>query len=152
MRSMKNIKRSTVKIGRVAKYMRVVVFRDRDRVYSRRLKRFTNRFDKWHWVAGDVTSYHLGIGKDPVQAVQSLIHQVQWTRLMIADERAKGVKVICWRCNLPPKEAAEWERKAKETGFVLEHVAIQRFPKSWDRLIGKMRYKTVYPKKKGRAS
>lgn len=145
---MKTVKRQVVKIGRVAKYMRVVVFRDRDRVYSHRLKRFTNKMGRWHWVAGDVTSYHLGIGDTAEVAVQRLIFQVQHTRLMIDDELAKGTKVIAWRCDLPKNEAAEWEAKANKTGFVLEHVQIPRYPKAWDRLVGHMVFKPYKPKGK----
>lgn len=133
------VKREVVKIGRVAKYMRVVVFRERDRVS-----------DRWHWVAGDVTSYHLGVGDTAEVAVQRLISQVQHTRLMIDDARAKGVKVIAWRCDLPKNEASEWEAKAKKTGFVLEHVQIPRYPKSWDRLVGHMVFKPYRPKGKVR--
>ncbi len=142
---MNKTKQKAVKIGRVAKYMRVVVFRDRDRVYSRRLKRFTKKFGRWYWVAGDVTSYHLGTGDTAEVAVQRLITQVQHSRLMIDDERAKGTKVILWRCDLEPNERAEWEKKAKETGFVLEHVQIPRYPKAWDRYVGHMKFRPYKP-------
>lgn len=143
---MNKANRNAVKIGRTAKYMKVVVFLDRDRVYSRRLKRFTKKLGKPYWTAGDLTSYHIGCAEDPVEAVRRLIQQVQHTRLMIDDHRAKGHKVICWRCNLDPKEAKDWERKAKATGFVLEHVQIPAYPKAWGRWVGKMVFKPYKPK------
>lgn len=136
-------KSKAVKIGRVAKRMRLAVFQDRDPIYSRRLKRFTKRFAPPHWTAFDLTSYHVGCGKDAAEAVRRLIAQIHATLFIIADEEAKGVKVIQWDVPLPEKEAKDAEDKAKKNGFILESVEMPPMPKSMARWIGKAKWTTV---------
>lgn len=121
-----------VKIAWRAKRMRLCVFLERDRVWSRRLKRFTKKMGRWYWVACDVRSYHLGCGDTAQEAVQAFIRQIQGEELMVREEQIKGVRVIRWRCLLPPNEVKEMEDKAKKTGFILDGVECPPLPKAWE--------------------
>lgn len=124
-------RRTVYKVTWVAKRLRVVVFLDRERIWSRKLKRFTKKFDKPYWTAYDVRSYNIGCGDTTVQAVNRLLDQCQHTHLLAAEEEAKGNRVIRWRCLLPKQEVLEAEKKARKTGFILEGVEVPPFPKKW---------------------
>lgn len=130
-RAATRLKRRACKISWVANKLRVVVFQERDRLWSKKRKCFTKKMGDLYWVAYDVRSYHIGTGKTPVEAVNGLILQCQATNLMAEEEKATGGKVIRWRCLLPPNEVKEAERKAKKTGFILDGVTLPPWPKKW---------------------
>lgn len=131
-----------VKVPWTAARMRVVLFRERDRIYSRRLKRFTKKYGKPYWVACDVRAYSLACGDDPVQAINRLIRHVQATNLIAGEEKAKGGQVIRWRCLLKKKEVREFEAKAKMTGFILDGVKSPEMPRQWQRGLERLARKT----------
>lgn len=118
----KNVRIAKVaKIGRIAKRITIAVFQERDPIWSRRLKRPTKRLAPPHWEAIDVTSYHVGCGKGPVEAVRALIQQIEMTRFVIADHRARGhhgmsASVLVDFAREVPLE--EWERVAGAIGLV----------------------------------
>lgn len=138
------LKKRAYKISWVANKLRVVVFQERDRLWSKKLGRFTKKMGDLYWVAYDVRSYHLGTGKTPVEAVNGLILQCQATNLMAEEQKAKGFQVIRWRCLLPPNEVKEAEAKARKTGFILDGVVLPPLPMKWQTGLQKMRrkYKT----------
>lgn len=114
-----------VKMGWAPERLRVAVFRERDRVYSRRLKKFTKRFEKPYWCAMDVRGYWIGTGDTVEVAIRRLIEQVQFTELMHREEEKKGRRVIRWhveRSKGVRRELDLCEKKALKTGFVLEGV------------------------------
>ena len=127
------------KVSWVANRLRVAVFQDRDRIWSRRLKKFTKKFDKPYWTACDLRSYHIGCADTITEAVKNLIRQAQATNLCAEEEKAKGHSVIRWRCLLEPKEMKEMETKAKKTGFILDAVEVPPFPKAWEAGLKKLR-------------
>jgi hypothetical protein len=138
------LKRRACKISWVANRLRVVVFQERDRLWSKKLGRFTKKMGDLYWVAYDVRSYHVGTGKTPVEAVKALILQCQATNIMADEEKAMGGKVIRWRCLLPPNEVKDAERKARKTGFILDGVVLPPYPQKWQLGLEKLRrkYKT----------
>ena len=119
------------RISWVAKRLRIAVFKDRDRLYSRRLRRFTKKLGDWYWTACDLRSYHLGCAETADQAIKNLILQVQATNLGAEEEKVQGHRVIRWRCLLPKKDVDEMEAKAKKTGFILEDVRCPDLPERW---------------------
>lgn len=136
------LKMRSVMISWVANRLRVVVFQERDRVWSKKLGRFTKKMGDLYWVAYDVRSYHIGTGDSAVEAVKALIRQCLATNLMAEEEKAKGTKVIRWRCLLPANEVKEAEAKAQKTGFILDGVTLPEFPAKWKLGLMKMRYKS----------
>jgi hypothetical protein len=138
------LKKRACKISWVANRLRVVVFQERDRHWSKKLKRFTKKLGDLYWVAYDVRSYHVGTGKTPVEAVNALILQCQATNIMADEEKVMGNQVIRWRCLLPPNEVKEAEAKARKTGFILDGVVLPPYPLKWQRGLEKLRrkYKT----------
>lgn len=138
-RAARPLRKMTWKVSWVAKRLRVAVFKERDRLWSRKLGKFTNKFGKPYWTACDLRSYHVGCDKDAVQAIKNLILQCQATNLGAEEERAKGNSVIRWRCLLPKNEAAEMERKAKKTGFILDGVEVPPLPQKWQDGLKKLR-------------
>lgn len=119
-------RRYDIKMGWAPEKLRVAVFQERDQIYSRRLKKFTKKFDKPYWCAVDVRGYWIGTGDTVQVAVKRLLDQVQFTELMHKEEEEKkGRRVIRWhveRSKGVRKELDEMEKKAKKTGFVLEGV------------------------------
>lgn len=113
-----------VKIGWVAKRLRVVIFLDRDRIWNRRTRKPTKRFGKPYWTACDVRSYHVGCAATVQEALKNLLEQCAFTNMMAHEDRMKGKKVIRWRCLLDKKEFAEMEAKARKTGLILEGVEV----------------------------
>lgn len=123
--NMRPFKKQGVQMAWAPKRMRVAVFKERDRIYDRRKKKFTKRFGKPYWCAVDTRGYWLGTGDTVEVAVNRLLDQVQVTELMHKEEEKKGVRVIRWHCERQPdvrKEMLEDEKKAKKTGFILEGV------------------------------
>lgn len=134
-------KKMVWKVSWVASRLRVAVFKDRDRVYSRRLKRFTKKFGRWYWTACDLRSYHIGCDEKLETAIKNLIWQCQATNLCAAEEEAKGHQVIRWRCLLPKNEREEMERKAKKNGFILDGVEVPPLPSHWQRGLDRLQRK-----------
>lgn len=137
--NMKPAKKCPVLMAWAARRMRVAVFRDRDRIWSRRTKKFTKKLGKPYWIAMDTRSYWLGTGDDVQTALIRLLQQVQFTQIMDKEERGKGVNVVRWHCErqkdvqITLKEA---EAKAKKTGFILEGVDWQ------ESVVGKGKFTT----------
>jgi len=128
------------KISWVAKRLRIAVYRKRDPVYSRRLKRYTKKLLPPHWEAVDVRSYHIGTGDTCEQAIQALLMQVQATNYLALETKIlEKRRVIRWRCLLPPNEAKEMEAKARRTGFILEGVEAPPPPAQWIRKLRRSR-------------
>jgi len=128
------------KISWVAKRLRIAVFKERDRVYSRRLKRFTKKLRPPHWCAVDVRSYHVGCGDTCEKAIQAVLMQAQATNWIAEEARVlEKRRVIRWRCLLPPNEVKEMEAKARKTGFILEGVEPPAPPEEWVRKLEKLR-------------
>lgn len=136
------LKRRTVKVSWVANKLRVVVFQERDRLWSKKLGRFTKKLGDLYWVAYDVRSYHIGTGKTPVEALNRLIMQCQATNLIAEEEKATGGKVIRWRCLLPKNEIQQAEAKARKTGFILDGVILPPMPKKWQEGLERLRKKS----------
>lgn len=114
-----------VQMGWAPRRLRVAVFQERDRVYSRRLKRFTKRFEKPYWCATDVRGYWIGTGDTVEVAIKRLIDQVQFTELMQKEEEKKGRRVIRWHVERSAdvrKDLRQMEAKARKNGFILEGV------------------------------
>jgi hypothetical protein len=127
------------KVAWVAKKLRVAVFLERDRIYSRRKKKWTNKYGRPYWTACDLRSYNVGCDKDAVTAIKNLILQCQATNLCAEEEKAKGHGVIRWRCLLKPEEVKEMERKAHKTGFILDGVEVPPLPKKWQEGLKKLK-------------
>lgn len=130
-RKARPLKKIVYKVSWVASRMRVAVFQERDRIWNKRTRKPTKRFGKPYWTACDLRSYHVGCADTIPQAIRNLIRQVQATNLIAEEERLKGHRVIRWRCLLDPKEAKEFEAKAKKTGFILDGVETPPLPKEW---------------------
>lgn len=141
-------KNSAVKISWVARTLRLVVFQERDQEYSRRLKRFINRYGPWYWVAYDVRSYQIGTGDTIPQAINRLIKQCHDTDFLALDEEARGGRVIRWRCLMPADEIKEAEAKARQTGFILDGVKLPPMPEKLRRMAGKIKWKTMKPRRR----
>lgn len=138
-RAATKLKRRPMLIAWVAKKLRVVVFQERDRVWSKKLKRFTKKLGDLYWVAYDVRSYQIGTGKTSHEAVNALIRQCHGTNLMAEEEKITGRKVVRWRCLLPPNEVKEAEKKARKTGFILDGVTLPPLPKQWQQGLERLR-------------
>jgi len=121
--------------------MRVAVFLDRDRAWSKRLKRFTKKLGRPYWSAIDLRSYHVGCGKEIPEAVKNLMMQVQATNLLAEEKKAQGYRVIRWRCLLHPKEVADYEARARATGFILDDVLTPPLPEKWQKDLEKLKRK-----------
>lgn len=134
-RSARPPKRIVYQISWVAKRLRVAVFRDRDRIWSHRLKRYLrNKFSEPYWTACDLRSYHIGCADTIVDAVKGMIEMAQFNNRAAEEERSKGNPVRRWRCVLKPKEVREMEAMARKTGFILDGVEVPSFPRrslSW---------------------
>lgn len=132
-------KKCPVKMAWASNRLRVAVFLERDRVWSKRAKKFTKKMGKPYWVAMDTRSYWLGCGEDVQTALVRLLQQLQFTQLMDKEERQKGVNVIRWHCERQKDVRAtlkEAEEKAKKTGFILEGIDWQ------ESVVGKGKFKT----------
>jgi hypothetical protein len=106
-------RKTPVKIGWAAKKVRIAVFP------SERSKKDNI------WLAVDVTSYNVSQGHGPLNALRSLIFQLQAERQMELEEEKKGKKVIRWHVERKPgvrKELTEMEKYAMKTGIVLEGI------------------------------
>lgn len=131
VRKARPLKKTIFKVSWVAKTLRIAVFLERDAIYNRRTKKFTKKLGKPYWVACDLRSYEIGCGKTLVIAMKRLLEQCQGTNLIAAEGRAKGHKVVRWRCLLEPREVREMEKKARKTGFILDGVKTPPLPKAW---------------------
>ena len=145
-RKARPLKEVVTMVSWVSKRLRVAVFSDRDRIWNRKTKKYTKKLGKLYWVACDLRSYHVGCGKDVVEAVKALILQCQATNLIAEEEKAEGKKVIRWYCLLDSKELKEMERQAKKTGFILDGVEVPPLPKAWQRSLDRLREKTAQKK------
>lgn len=117
--------KTPIKMGWAPEKLRVAVFPDRDRRYSRRLKRFTKKLGDPYWCAVDTRGYWIGTGKTPQEAMGRLISSVQFTEDMEVEDRKKGHRVIRWHCERTPgtkKELLGMEQKARKAGFILDGV------------------------------
>lgn len=125
----------------VAKRLRVAVFLERDQIYDQKNKKWTKRYGKPYWNAIDLRSYHIGCHEDLATAIKYLLQQCQATNLCAEEYRAKGKKVVRWRCLLKKEEIAEMEGKAKKTGFILDGVEVPPLPEKWVRGLEELRKK-----------
>lgn len=117
--------KTTCKMAWAPEKMRIAVFWERDRLWSKRLKRFTKKMGDHYWVAMDTRGYWLGTGKTPQEAMSRLFSTVQFTEQMEEVDRKKGHRVIRWHCERTPgvrEEMVDCEKKARKTGFILDGV------------------------------
>lgn len=136
------LKKMTYQVSWVAKRLRVALFLEKDQIYDRKKKKFTKRYGKPYWCAMDLRSYHIGCHENLATAIKNLFMQCQATNLCAAEEKAKGFKVVRWRCLLKPEEIKECEEKARKTGFILEGVEMPPMPKKWLDGLKKLRAKS----------
>jgi len=118
-------KRYDIKMGWAPEKLRVAVFNERDRIWSRRTKKFTKQFGKPYWCALDTRGYWIGTGDTVQAALKGLIESVQFTEEMQKEDEKKGRKVIRWHVERTPgtrKELDECEKKARKNGFILDGV------------------------------
>ena len=107
-------KKTAVKIGWVSKKLRLCVFFERD-----------TSSDLGYWVACCTRSYNLATGNTVIEAVRNLLDSINVATLSAEEEKRAGVKVIRWHVERTEGTRAEldaMERKAKNTGFILEGV------------------------------
>lgn len=133
------LKRRPVMVSWVATRLRVALFQEQDRIWSKRLGGFTKKFGDRYFCACDLRSYHIGTGNTPIDAMNALIRQCLVTNLMAEEEKAKGCKVIRWRCLLSSKEIKEMEGKARKTGFILDGVEVPPLPSAWRRGLARLK-------------
>jgi len=117
--------KTPIKMAWAPEKMRIAVFWERDRVYSKKLKRFTKKFHDPYWCAMDTRGYWIGTGKTPQEAMSRLFSTVKFTEQMEKEDRKKGHRVIRWHCERTPgtkEELLDCEKKAKKTGFILDGV------------------------------
>lgn len=133
------LKKIVWRISWVASRLRIAVFQDRDRIWNRRTRKPTRKHGKPYWTACDLRSYHIGCADTVEEAVKRLFEQIHATNFSAEEERAKGYKVIRWRCLLTPKEIKEMEIKAMKTGFILDDVKTPPFPTSWQKALRKLK-------------
>lgn len=138
-RAARPLRKMTWKVSWVAKRLRMAVFQERDRLWSKKTGKFTKKLGKLYWTACDLRSYHVGCADSVDQAIKNLILQCQATNLGAEEERAKGNSVIRWRCLLPKNEVAEMEEKARKTGFILDGVEVPPLPAKWQKGLEKLR-------------
>jgi hypothetical protein len=77
------------------------------------------------WIACDVTSYNMGQGKGPFNALRSLIHVLKGEKILQKESEMKGKKVTRWRVDKLPgvrQELAQMEEKARKDGLILDNV------------------------------
>jgi len=115
--------KTPILISWVAKKLRVAVFQERDPIWNPGGKNH-GKPGKPHWTACDVRSYHVGCADSPVEAIRNLLEQCSVTNLIAEEERAKGRRVVRWRCLLPKKEASEMEARARKNGLILDGVEV----------------------------
>lgn len=141
-RKARKLKKMVYRVSWVASRLRVVAFKTRARLWDRKKGRPTKKFGKPYWVAYDVRSYCIGTDALLQKAINNLLIHCQYTNLMAAEFRAKGHRVIRWRCLLTKAEIKKFEKLARKDGFILEGVEVPPFPKKWVDALKKLKAKS----------
>lgn len=77
------------------------------------------------WIAADTRSYNVSQGKDPLDAIKSLIVTLRFCDEMQRDEEKRGHQVVRWRGDRVPGakgDMLKMEQKARKNGLLLENV------------------------------
>lgn len=116
-------KHKKVVICAVASKIRVAVFYSKGRLWAPGKKDHGKTVE--HYIAVDLTRYHVGQGKTIAASLECLFLTLQATEMLVAEARKNGSRVIRQHVYRKPevqRDLRRYEKKGRRGGVLIENV------------------------------